>query len=365
MTRVLFDHQKFTTQRYGGISRYFANLLQGIDQTNDLSYQLGLLYSRNHYIQHQPLPALGQTVGKLLATKASLLYTFNQRYSKQLVDKQAYDVFHPTYYDPYFLDTLRKPLVVTIHDLTYEQMPEYFWAQDPLTRQKRLNIDRADAIIAISNATRDDLINCYEVDPAKIHVIYHGIDSQAPVRSEPVANLPAHYLLYVGDRSGYKNFYLFMKAFRELANRYPDLHVVLVGGGNLAVAEEEYILRAGLTDRVRHLNASDANLTYLYQQAQLFVYPSLYEGFGLPILEAFLAGCPMLLSDTACFREVAGDAAVFFEPTSLDDLIGQTEALLNDTTRRAALVEAGKKRLQDFPLDVSVRQTLDLYKSLS
>lgn len=364
MPHVLFDHQKFTTQRYGGISRYFANLLHGIDQTDDMTYQLGLLYSRNHYIRHHPLPGAGRAAGKLLAAKERYLYKANQWYSKQLVDRQAYDVFHPTYYDPYFLGTLRKPLVVTIHDLTYERMPEYFWAQDPLTRQKRLNIERADAIIAISKATRDDLVNCYGVDPARIRVIYHGIDSQTPVVSEPVADLPANYLLYVGDRSGYKNFYLFMRAFQQLAARYTDLHVVLVGGGNLAVAEQEYILRAGLTDRVRHINASDATLTYLYQQAQLFVYPSLYEGFGLPILEAFVAGCPVLLSDTACFREVAATAAAYFQPTALDDLVATTDALLTNSTRRATLVEAGHKRLSDFPLDASVRQTLDLYKSL-
>lgn len=364
MPQILFDHQKFTTQRYGGISRYFANLLQGIDQTSDITYQLGLLYSRNYYLRDQPMPAAGKMAGKLLSAKERYLYKLNQWYSKQLLEKQAFDIFHPTYYDPYFLPNLRKPLVVTVHDLTYERLPEYFWAQDPLTHQKRLNVERADAIIAISKATRDDLLDCYDVDPAKVHVIYHGIDPESPVNSAPINGLPAEYLLYVGDRSGYKNFYLFMQAFRQLTTQYPDLHVILVGGGNLAVAEIEYIRRAGLTDRVRHLNASDAGLTYLYQHAQLFVYPSLYEGFGLPILEAFLAGCPMLLSDTACFREVASQAAAYFHPTSLDDLVASLKALLDDSARRAALVEAGKIRLQYFPLKTSVRNTLDLYKSL-
>ncbi|MCK8490380.1 MULTISPECIES: glycosyltransferase family 4 protein [Spirosoma] len=364
MINVFIDHQKFTTQKYGGISRYFANIIQGIKQTKDISYKLGVLHAKNHYIQNEPLALKGKLGDRILGRKERYDYELNKFYCQQLLKKNEFDVFHPTYYDPYFLQSLKKPLVITIHDLTYERLPEYFWAQDPLTYQKRLNIDRADSIITISQTTRKDLLSFFDVDPAKVSVIYHGIDIETPLRVQPVDQLPKQYLLFVGDRSGYKNFYLFMNAFQKIAHRFPDLHVILTGGGKLEIADREFLNRLRLTDRVRHINATDEQLNFLYQNAQLFVYPSLYEGFGLPILEAFKARCPMLLSDTECFREVAADAAVYFEPTSMDDLIDKLETVLTGTTLKAQLVEKGVKRLADFPLQKSIDQTLDVYKSL-
>ncbi|GAB3899490.1 glycosyltransferase family 4 protein [Spirosoma agri] len=365
MTNVFIDHQKFSTQRYGGISRYFASVMDGLRDSTNFSYKLGVLHSQNHYLRHESLPLNKGVSGRLIRQKESVGYRINELYCKQLLTRQDFDVFHPTYYNPYFLKSLRKPLVITIHDMTYERLPEYFWAQDPLTHQKRLNIERADAIIAISNTTRTDLISLFDVDPDKIHVIYHGIDTTSPLVSQPVANLPENYLLYVGDRSGYKNFYLFLNAFKELHTRYPDLNVVLTGGGSMAIADREFVHRLGLQDWVHHVNATDQELNFLYRNALSFVYPSLYEGFGLPILEAFRTDCPMVLSDTDCFREVAADAATYFSPTSLDDLIGTIDAIITDTELRKKLVESGKKRLNQFPLSESVAQTLNVYKALN
>lgn len=365
MTKVLIDHQKFSTQKYGGISRYFANIIQGIKRTDTVDYQLGVVHAKNHYIQNEPLPVKGSLSDLVLNRNERYDYRLNELYCKRLLGKGDFDVFHPTYYDPYYFQKLKKPLVITIHDMTYERLPEYFWAMDPLTRQKRENIQRADAIITISETTRKDMLSFFDVDPKKVSIIYHGIDIDSPLVTQPVVDLPEQYILFVGDRSGYKNFYLFLNAVSKLATRFPDLHVVLAGGGKLEVADQEFIQRLKLTDRVRHIGATDEQLTYLYQNAQLFVYPSLYEGFGLPILEAFKARCPMLLSDTDCFREVAADAAVFFEPTNLDDLVDTLTSTLTNPTIKASLVEKGIKRLKDFTLQKSIDQTLNVYKSLA
>ena len=365
MTKVFIDHQKFSTQKYGGISRYFANIIDGIKHTDDITYQLGVLHAKNHYIQNEPLAMKGALSDRIMNQHEKLDVRLNQFYCERILKKGNFDVFHPTYYDPYFLNLSQKPLVITIHDLTYERLPEYFWAQDPLTQQKRLNIERADAIIAISKTTRNDLLHFFKVDPAKVFTIYHGIDLDTPLQFEPVPDLPKRYVLFVGDRSGYKNFYLFMNAIQPLMRDMPDLNVVLTGGGKVAVADQEFLMRLGLTDRVRHINATDEQLNFLYQNAQLFVYPSLYEGFGLPILEAFKAQCPMLLSDTECFREVADDAAVYFKATDLDDLTSKLSNTLADSDLRTKLVERGTKRLKNFPLKKSIDQTLDVYKSLA
>ena len=363
--KILFDHQKFTTQRYGGISRYFANVIHQINRSEDFTCELGLLYSQNHYIKPH-FSAVDNYLTSPLGIKrlAQKLYDLNEAYSSYLVGKNDFDIFHPTYYDSYFLNKLKKPLVTTIHDMTYEKLPEYFWAQDPLTRNKRLHTERADAIIAISETTKSDLLKYHDVDEDKIEVIYHGIDLETPLVYEPVANLPEKYLLYVGDRSGYKNFYLFIDAVKLLIEKHSELNVILTGGGKLGIADQELLHRLKLTEKVKHVNVNDEQLNYLYHNALLFVYPSLHEGFGLPVLEAFKASCPILLSNTPCFKEIAKDAVEYFEPYSMEDLYLKMESFVTDSTKKDLLIKKGKVRLNDFPLDLSIQKTLDLYKSL-
>jgi glycosyltransferase involved in cell wall biosynthesis len=365
MIKVLFDHQKFSMQKYGGISRYFANVIQEMKSTPEFEYELGVLHSKNHYIKSER-QLLNNAIGNTLTESRFGLdtYKLNGLYCKYLLRKGNFDVFHPTYYDPYFLGMTSKPTVITIHDMTYERFPEYFWAHDSLTYEKRLNVERADQIIAISQTTKNDLLKYLDTDPDKIKVIYHGIDLDTPLAVSPVPGLPEQYLLFVGDRGVYKNFYLFIRAFKQLTAKYPDLQVVLTGGGKIGVADLEFLKRLQLQDKVRHVNVTDEELNYLYQKALLFVYPSLHEGFGLPMLEAFKANCPMVLSDTECFREIAEDAAVYFSPYSQEHLVEVLDNAMNNASLRAGLIAKGTKRLQAFPLHESVKQTLDVYRSL-
>lgn len=362
MTKVFFDHQKFSTQRYGGISRYFANIINTIKDLPEFDYLLGVLYSGNHYIESKS--NLPKKVKKLLS-EPRYASKINEFYCKQLIKKNNFDIFHPTYYDTYFIDNLKKPLVITIHDMTYERLPEYFWSEDPLTRNKRLNVDRADKIIAISETTKKDLIAYSDVDESKIEVVYHGIDLDNPLKTKEIPNLPKDYLLFVGDRSGYKNFYLFMNAFKEISLKYPELNVILTGGGHVAIADVEFLNQLKIQDKVKHINVTDEELNFLYQSTLAFVYPSLHEGFGLPILEAYKANCPVLLSDTDCFREIGRDAAAYFHPHQKEDLINVLEKTISDSQFRNDLISKGQNRLQDFPLKKSMQETMDIYRSLT
>ncbi len=369
MIKILFDHQKFTTQRYGGISRYFATLIDAIEDSGGaFSSETGVLYTENQYLSNTRQLLDNRLCRSFFKTQTGKdsLYKLNKYYSRNLVRKNRFDIFHPTYYDPYFLPYLKKPLVTTIHDMTYEILPEYFWAQDPLTEFKRMNIERADAIIAISETTKSDLLEYGNVsDPDKIKVIYHGIDTLSETLYQPVSPLPENYILYVGDRSGYKNFFLFMDACREVLLAHPSVSVVLTGGGAIGIAEKEYLRRNRLADRVRHINASDAELNYLFSRALVFVYPSLHEGFGLPILEAFKAGCPVLLSDTRCFREIGAGAVHYFEAASKEALIAGISRIIGSEDTRRKLIAAGRTRLQDFPIEACISKTFELYRSLA
>jgi len=364
--KIFFDHQKFSTQKYGGISRYFANIIEEIKKTDGFEYLLGVLNSQNHYIKNEIQFLKNSPLSSILNSGSGMRsFKTNEWYCNYLLKQNNFDVFHPTYYNPYFIKNLKKPFVTTIHDMTYERLPEYFWVMDPLTTQKRLSVERADKIIAISETTKKDLLNYIDTDESKVEVIYHGIDIQIPLVFEEVPQLPQNFLLFVGDRSGYKNFYLLLNTFEKFSKKNPDFHLVLTGGGNLVGADVEIINRLKLKSKVHHYNVSDEQLNFLYSKAILFIYPSLHEGFGLPILEAFKAKCPILLSDTECFREIAQDGASYFSPYSEDDLITKIEQLISSKSNRQNLIENGSKRLLDFPIEKSVKETLALYKMLN
>lgn len=366
MQKIFFDHQKFSTQKFGGISRYFATIIDEIKKEKDFDYLLGVLNSQNYYIKNEAQPLNSKLANTFIKSAYGYRsFKINELYCKYLLQQNKFDIFHPTYYEPYFIKYLKKPMVTTIHDMTHERLPEYFWVQDPLTSYKRISAERADKIIAISETTKRDLLNYLDVDASKVEVIYHGIDIESPLKTEDVKSLPANYIFFVGDRSGYKNFYLVLDAFAVLTKKHPDLHLVLSGGGKLMGADVEIINRLKIQDKVHHYQVSDEQLNYLYQNALFFIYPSLYEGFGLPILEAFKANCPVLLSDTDCFKEIAQESAAFFSQRSLDDLIYQAEKLILDETERRSLVEKGNKRLLDFPIEKSISKTLKLYQSLA
>jgi glycosyltransferase involved in cell wall biosynthesis len=367
MIKVFFDHQKFSTQKYGGITRYFSYIINGIKENPDFSYKIGCLNSPNHYIKSEKLllnNLLGNTVFD--SNFRSVLYKLNQQYCTFLLKNSDFDVIHPTYYDPYFIasNKKKKPVVVTIHDMTHERLPQYFWSQDALTYNKKMNIQSADRLIAISQTTKSDLIEFSNVNPDHIEVIYHGIDTQSPLAIDPVHNIPENYLLFVGDRGGYKNFHLFIKAFSLIVDKHPDLKILLAGGGKMGIADLEFIRQLKLESKIVHIDVTDEQLNYLYKNALLFIYPSLYEGFGLPILESFKAGCPILLSDIPCFREIAGVAADFFNPYDLDHLISRLEYLIESKETRSKLVNNGLSRVLDFPINKSIDQTLNIYREL-
>lgn len=365
MIKIFYDHQKFSTQKYGGISRYFASLIDDIKHQDEFEYILGVLYSDNQYIKNEPLHFQNSIAQKLMKFRdGQYKYLLNSKYCEYLLKNNKFDIFHPTYYDPYFLGKLKRKLVTTVHDMTYERLPEYFWSGDQLTLQKRISMENADKIIAISETTKNDILSLTDIKEERIEVIYHGIDLDTPPIYQEIKGLPDQYLLFVGDRSGYKNFYLFMNAYKIISQKDPDIKVIITGGGGLGTGEVEFLKRLQLDSLVTHINASDSELNYLYNKALLFVYPSLYEGFGLPILEAFKARCPILLSDISCFREVANDSAAFFDPHSLVDLSNMLEKLIYNKQSRMNLVTKGEEKLLKYSLTESMQRTLNLYKEL-
>lgn len=362
MKKILYDNQMFTFQRFGGVTRYFADLIYNLPQ-NEFVAELPMRYCENHYI----VETYGNEYEKFSYPKnyriRRRLYALaNDRIAKSAVKAGDYDIFHPTYYSPYFLKALKKkqkPLVLTIHDMTFERYPQDVLIYDKTIPHKRLLISEADHIIAVSENTKKDIIEKLGTDPSKISVVYHGYKPVA----EPAARLFERYILYVGERKGYKNFYPWLSAIRPIFNLDPNLKVVCTGNP-FSPAEVAFLNKLGIGNRILHISANDAQMASLYRHALCFVFPSHYEGFGIPILEAFANGCPVCLSDASCFPEVAGDAALYFNPNDAQSMYDTLKELLVSSSLREEMRERGLLRGKEFSIERMVEQTCDVYRKL-
>lgn len=363
--KIFYDYQIFCIQDFGGISKYFSKIIHYFQsKAVGIEPLVAIKFTNNYHLQQEVkdlktlkfLPST-QVVGKYRA-----LDTINRFFTIKKL-KTDFDLFHPTYYNPYFLKYLnQKPFVLTVHDMIHELFPDYYPTHDQTTQHKKQLADQAAKIIAISENTKKDLVRLLGIPPEKIEVIYHGctLSTRQP---KPGPALPKDYFLFVGQRAGYKNFQLLLTAFRSLLPKYPHLALVCVGKP-FSPEERLFLEKHELAQQVIHRQLSDDELAWAYGQAICLVYPSLYEGFGIPILEAFHNACPTVLSRASCFPEIALDAAIYFEPDRPESLQEALEKIYLDKKLRQKLIERGQKRAQDFSWKKTARATLKVYQSV-
>jgi glycosyltransferase involved in cell wall biosynthesis len=226
---------------------------------------------------------------------------------------------------------------------------------------KSLLIPVAHAIIAISEQTKRDILNFYpNLSPNKITVIHHGVTQ---MKFESISNQYGNYILFVGGREGYKNFNNFFKAIVPILKNDKTLNLVCTGSSFNKI-ELQMINDAMLHMQCYSVYVNDIELNSLYKHARVFVFPSFYEGFGLPILEAFVNECPICISNASCFPEIAGDAAVYFDPNSTDSIKNSIERVIDDPELSNFLRDRGRERVKDFSWEKSAKLHFDLYKSL-
>ena len=275
--------------------------------------------------------------------------------------KGHYDIFHPTYFDDYFLPFLgKKPFVLTVHDM----IPELLHLNDPLQiAWKKELVPLASHIVVVSHQTKHDLMEMMDVPESKITVIYHG----APEKIEPKAVLPEglKYFLYVGRRDVYKGFQTMVSALAPIL-KAGQMHLVCTGP---AFSDEErfYLRDLGIENQVKSIRANDQEMQGLYAHAQCFIFPSFYEGFGIPILEAYQANCPVVLNRASCFPEIAGEAAVYFSisqdgSTDLYDVM--CRFLQWTDQQREDLLEKQRARLDLFSWKKSAEQLAEVYQKV-
>ncbi len=364
MIKILYDHQAFSLQRYGGISRYFGNLYHFLNDSHEINISISALTSKNHYIKEYSFP-LSNNISKVLFKKDRKIYKWNKKYSKYIISKSEYDILHPTYYDPYFLANNKKPFVITVHDMIHEIMPEFFQPNNTDSENKKKIIHQADKIIAISESTKNDILNLYNIDSDKIHVIHHGYYDVSDISAHNVSiNNNPPFLLYVGDRNTYKNFYRFLQSVTPILQKNKDLQLICAGGMPFQSAELQAIMRTGASNRIFQKNVTNLELKILYKKASLFIFPSLYEGFGFPLIESFANNCAVVCSNTSSFKEIAGNAAIYFNPFEIEDITNCIEMVLEDSNCRDRLIKNGEEQIKKFTIEKCASLTKETYQSM-
>lgn len=364
--RIAFDQQVFLLQEYGGISRYICSLSEALSCNPDVDVRI---FAPLHYNGHlEGLPralARGWRVPRIPKT-ARPVFALSGLLARRAIRRFRPDIVHETYYAPdaYAPDGARR--VVTVYDMVSERFPSEFGGSQ-FTDTKKIAVSRADHVLCISESTQRDLIELFGIAAERTSVVYLGCDDLIPIAegATPAQSGSRPYLLYVGSRGGYKNFDALMRAFSSSSYLRSGFSVICFGGGAFIAEELSLFQQLQLSDKhIRQISGNDGVLAAMYKGAAAFVYPSLYEGFGIPPLEAMSLGCPVICGNTSSVPEVVGDAGEYFDPNDFESMRIAIEAVLQSTGRSKELVAKGHARRGQFSWGRCARETLDVYRRI-
>lgn len=360
--KILFDHQAFSNQAVGGVSRYVFELISRLAVNCDV--KLSGLFFQNRYVKEldrNNYDALTFDSRSAAVVKASK--QINSLHTRYLKATQSFDIVHETFY---FGGTVKgRTTVVTCYDLIHELFPSYFKDSAATIRAKRKIFNRADHIIAISQQTKTDLQSFYGIDSSKVSVIYLGADLKLEkVQPDLGRESVTPYFIYVGKRRGYKNWTVLIEALAKLKGMGVRVKLWCLGGGRFEKGEIDLISRLSLDGFCMQHDPSDSELGSFYANAVALVCTSLYEGFGLPILEAMKSGCPVISTTGGSLLEVTNGCTMSFSPNDVESLSEHMARLLDDGEFRKELIERGKVNASRFSWVACADDTLAVYRRL-
>ena len=366
--RIALDHQIFTLQTYGGISRYFYQLAKGMIELEQ-EVKIFSPYYSNAYIDSLPQATVNGKRVHYHQKCSRLFMAYNHLACRYQIKNWKPNLVHETYYSRYssLSRKLKTPVVITIYDMIHELFAVELPRGANTIVNKKKAIDRSDHIICISQNTKNDLIHLYNIEPSKISVVLLGFEGMIEYKNHAneLTSLSRPFLLYVGLRGGYKNFSGFLRAIASSTRLISDFDIISFGGGSFSHEELLLIDTLGFSkNQVRQVSGDDVMLTSYYKTARAFIYPSLYEGFGIPPLEAMSNFCPVVSSNTSSMPEVIGSAAEYFNPYDTDYMRCAIETVVYSDNRIIELQLLGKERLKNFSWGQCSRETLNIYQAL-
>ena len=363
--KIAFDHQIFALQRYGGISRYICEIAKRISQTNGCEANIVAPFHINEYLRNlrHSVRIDGYYVGNIPKIRR-LVNVVNRHIGPVILRKSRPDIVHRTYFDAKLPDVKSARTVITLHDMIHERFQKVMpVASDAVG--KRASVLAADHVICVSESARRDLIEIFDINPEKTSVVHQGFDLMPTVDDRPFALPTREFVLFVGQRWGYKNFDGLLAAYAASRRLRENFDIVCFGGGAFSRAEKSAIAARGIRNgAIRQIDGSDASLRQFYQRAVAFVYPSLYEGFGIPPLEAMSFDCPVVCCAVASLPEVVGQAASFFEAGNNESLGAAIERVIDDSALRSELIQRGRARLKLFSWERCAKETLETYQKV-
>jgi glycosyltransferase involved in cell wall biosynthesis len=362
--KIVFDYSIFFHQKYGGVSRYFINLHNQLLGMNSKAKIFAPIHT-NLYLKNYNLGGnFKYYMKKYPIFTRKILKNINYLSSKTFFKFYNPDIVHQTFFENNdYKGKFKK--VITVYDLIHEiYFKDYGKSND--YKPKKFSLENSDQIICISNKTKEDLINIYKVDPNKIKVIYLGVSKfpELPKKNTILNQKP--YLLFVGDRSKYKNFENLVKAYSSSIKLQNDFDIVCCGGGKLTDLE-----KINITDRkinlskIIQLEVDDNLLGNFYRNAVALIYPSKYEGFGLPTLEAMSLGCPVICSKHPAIIETVGNSAKIFDPENFEEIKSCIEDIVYSPSNLEIYKKAGLERCKKFNWYKCAEETLKVYNDLS
>ncbi|MEX0987627.1 MAG: glycosyltransferase family 1 protein [Bacteroidales bacterium] len=368
--RIGFDAKRayFNKTGLGNYSRSTINSLSRLFPDNKYTLYTPSVENNGLY-----LPPINTSVRKPVTIWSRNLNSYWRSYG--IVSQLTADgiqLFHGLSNElPLGLGKTRIKTVVTIHDLIFLRLPGLYPAIDRYIYHKKVMnaVKSADRIIAISEQTRNDLIELMDADEKKVKIIYQGCnpwfyEKVSEKRQEEISrkyNLPGDYLLYVGTIEERKELLTIIRAIHEHTIRIP---LVVIGRKTAYFDQVKKYMDAEKVQNIHfHQHVENSDLPAIYQQAGAFIYPSRYEGFGIPVLEALNSGIPVITSRGGCLEETAGKGGLFTDPGNVEELADAIIRLTGDQKLRKKLITAGTKHAMQFREEKTVPQLIELYKA--
>jgi glycosyltransferase involved in cell wall biosynthesis len=362
--KVFYDSQIFLVRQYGGVARYFVELASRLARYPDVKVNIVSPVFRSQLLsEHRNnIPTFGVDLSPIPRFPVQLVRGINALVFRGYALISDPDIVHETYYDPSRNAPNSAKIVTTIHDTIPERFPNLFPGHKQHHAERQKVLHRADWVICVSESTRRDLLEMYEVDPARVSVVSLGC-SIVPPKEGPIS-IGTPYFLHVGRRYKYKNFDGLLGAFGE-TGLYHTHKLVCFSSEALTVDELTRMQRAGVPqDRVIRVGGDDSLLARYYAGAEALVFPSLYEGFGIPLVEAMRCSCPIITSNTSSLSEVGGDAALYCKPGEVTSISHALLKVVESPNIRAHLIAKGLVRVQEFSWEKCAAETYAVYRNL-